>query len=246
MSDTNGKVKIHPHPERNEKVTYKPYVPQYQVEGVEPSEYHGAVVPGGVKVARPSATNPREGKRPTLRQPYALAGASPVGRGPVPNVGNNMEHTWPSVDGDIVDDLSGEMIDPNHEMVDNNEFMTDQALGYQSGFTAADITPNLQVGKVEVEMPDHLEEVEIVTQVVHQQKSDQTGDLMSIVHDLEDDSYLLIVTGVPVCSGPKEEIEEQAFALHSGEHEMCDGNPVPLDDIVILKRVKVRVGLFLE
>jgi len=246
MSDTNGKnVKVHPHPERNEKVTYKPYVPQYQVEGVEPQEYHGAVVPGGVKVARPSATNPREGKRPTLRQPYAVAGTSPVGRGPVPNVGNNMEHTWPSVDGEIVDDLSGEVIDPNQEMIDNNEFVTDQALGYQSGFTAADIQTDPQVGRVQVEEPESLAGVEIITQVAHSQ-NDQTGDLMSIVCDLEGDSYLLIVTGVPVCSGPKEEIEEQAFALHSGEHEMCDGNPVPIDDIIILKRVKVRVGLFLE
>jgi hypothetical protein len=51
---------------------------------------------------------------------------------------------------------------------------------------------------------------------------------------------------VPLCSGPKEEIEDQARALVFGEHEMCDGNPVPVDDIVILKRVKVKVGLFLE
>lgn len=243
MPDTpNGKVKIHPHPQRNEKVTYKPYVPQYQIEGVEPQEYRGAVVPGGYKPAGPTTINPRESKRSTLRQPYATATASPVGRGPVPNVGNNMEHTWPTVDGEIVDDLSGQMIDSNQEMIDNNEFMTDQALGYQSGFTAADIQPNPHVGKVEVE---ETEDVEVVSQVSHSE-ADQTGDLMSIVSDLENESYLLIVTGVPVCSGPKEEIEEQAFAMHSGEHEMCDGNPVSLDDIVILKRVKVRVGLFLE
>lgn len=247
MSDTpNGKVKVYPHRDRNKAEPYKPYVPQYQVEGVEPQEYHGAVVPGGVKVARPSAANPREGVRPTLRQPYATTTPSPVGRGPVPNVGNNMEHSWPSVDGEIVDDLSGQAIDPNQEMIDNNEFMTDQALGYQSGFTAADIQPDPHVGKVQIEEPEALD-IEIITQVQRQEMpSDQTSDLLSIVSDLTEESYLLIVEGVPVCSGPKEEIEELAFDFHAGEHEMCDGNAVSLDDIIILKRVKVRVGLFLE
>ena len=156
-----------------------------------------------------------------------------------------MEHTWPSVDGNIVDDLSDQAFDPNREMIDNNEFMTDQALGYQSGFTASDIRPDPYQGKVQIEAPESLD-IEVITQVARQEIDGQTGDLLQIVNDLEGDSYLLIVTGVPVCSGPKEEIEEQAFALHSGEHEMCDGNPVSLDDIIILKRVKVRVGLLLE
>lgn len=244
MSDT-PKVKVYPHIDRNKAEPYKPYVPQYQVEGVEPQEYRGAVVPNGVKIAGPTVTNPREGKRPTLRQPYASTTPSPVGRGPVPNVGNNMEHTWPSVDGEIVDDLSGQGLDPNQEMIDNNEFMTDQALGYQSGFTANDIRPDPYQGKVQVEEPESLN-IEVITQVRQPEEESQTGDLLQIVNDLDGDSYLLIVTGVPVCSGPKELIEEQAHALHSGEHEMCDGNPVPIDDIIILKRVKVRVGLFLE
>src|SRR5512143_3135329 len=108
MSDTNGKVKLIRNPDRNKPAPYKPYVPQYQVHGKDPQEYQGAVVPGGIKLARPSALpsdNPRSRRAP-VRQPYADAGVtSPVGRGrgPVPNVGNNMEHTWSSVDGEIVD-----------------------------------------------------------------------------------------------------------------------------------------------
>ncbi len=238
MSDTNGKVKTyHKNPERDKPVTPKPYVPQYQVRGVEPGVYQGAVVPDGTPVARPNADNPRL-KRSPIRQPYAEATSSPIGagRGPVPNVGNNMEHTWSSVDGEIIDDLSGEEIDPNQSMIDNNEFVTEAALGFRNGPTAADLRPQTEYRPAAM-----LEqEVQAIRQTTNQE------DLVPILADLSYEDYLLIVSGVPVCSGPKEEIEDQARALVFGEHEMCDGNPVPVDDIIILKRVKVKVGLFLE
>ena len=147
-----------------------------------------------------------------------------------------MEHTWSSVDGnDIVDDLSGE-VDPNHPMVDNNDYVTDEALGFQAGPLASQIAKGPQ-GQVTFEE-------EVQSHPVHSQ--DTAQDLVPILADLDDESFLLIVAGVPVCSGPKEEIQDQARALVFGEHEMCDGNPVPIDDIIILKRVKVKVGLFLE
>jgi len=260
MSDTDGKIKTYKNPERGKPVNYKPYVPQYQAEGIEPEHYRGAVVPGGTQVARPSADNPRGSKRPALRQPYAEATASPIGKGPVPNVGNNMEHTWSSVDGEIVDDLTGEtfdfgtspdQLDLSEQIIDNNDFVSEQALGYQSGFTAEDIQGPLQRGNVVIEaLPADVrgiyEEPLVEKLGAHSKYETVTEDLLSIVADLTDDLYLLIVTGVPLCSGPKEEIEDQARALIFGEHEMCDGNPIPIDDIIILKRVKVKVGLFLE
>lgn len=238
MSDTDGKVKLIKNPERDKPAPYKPYVPQYQVHGVEPTEYQSAVVPGGTKIARPSALpsdNPRARRAP-LRQPYAEVTTSPIGRGPVPNVGNNMEHTWSSVDGEIVDDLSGQDIDPNQQMIDNNDYVSDAAFGFQNGPTAADIRPGHHAYP-----PSALEqEVQAVRQPA------DSEDLLPVLTALDDDAYLLIVSGVPVCSGPKEEIEDQARALVFGEHEMCDGNEIPVDDIIILKRVKVKVGLFLE
>lgn len=236
MSDAD-KIKIYKNAERKTAAPYKPYVPQYQVEGVEPKEYNSAVVPGA-SVARPdqmSSANPRL-RRPMI-QPYAEAVDSPigVGKGPVPNVGNNMEHSWSSVDGQIIDDLSGEDFDPNHPMIDNNDIVTEAALGFRNGVTAQDIQGPVKRGKVVFEMP-------VETQATH----DADTDLLGVLSDLSDEAYLLIVSDVPVCSGPKEEIEDQARALVFGEHEMCDGNPIPIDDIIILKRVKVKVGLFLE
>ena len=235
MSD-DKKVKTIRNPERDKPLVYKPYVPQYQIEGIEPKPYNGAIVPGA-QVARPSTDNPRL-KRAPIQQPYAEATVSPVGtgRGPVPNVGNNMEHTWSSVDGEIVDDISNEGIDPNHPMIDNNDFVTDEAFGFRNGLTAADIQPQHRM------QPPVALEQEVET--VHRPSNSE--DLIPIVADLDEEAYLLIVSGTPVCSGPKEEIEDQARAFVFGEHEMCDGNPVPVDDIIILKRVKVKIGLFLE
>jgi hypothetical protein len=238
MSNTDGKVKLIRNPDRNKPVPYKPYVPQYQIEGVEPTPYQGAVVPNGTRMAKPSPDNPRL-KRAPVRQPYGdVSVTSPIGRGrgPVPNVGNNMEHQWSSVDGEIIDDLSGQEIDPNQQMVDNNDYVSDAALGYQNGPTASDIRPHYAA------YPPQAIEHEV--QATHQPADPE--DLLPVLTELEDDAYLLIVAGVPVCSGPKEEIEDQARALVFGEHEMCAGEPIPVDDIIILKRVKVKVGLFLE
>ena len=259
MSDTNVKIKTYKNPDRDKGEKYKPYVPQYQVHGKDPEEYHGAVVPSGIALAKPNLTsedNPRM-KRPPMRQPYAVESASPVGRGrgPVPNVGNNMEHTWASVDGDVIDDLSGEPVDPNQEMIDNNDFVSEEALGiqtpmvWQNGPVAEDVHPAPERGKVTIEMPTP---AAIRAELVEKMEADQQSNPVSpdevlyILKDMAEGSYLLIVDGTPICSGPMEEIQDQARAMVFGEHEMCDGNPVSPDDIVILKRVKVKVGLFLE
>jgi hypothetical protein len=236
MSDTTGKIKLIKNPDRNKAPEYKPYVPQYQVHGVEPQEYHGAVVPGGAVIARPNPLpndNPRARRAP-VRQPYAEATTSPIGRGPVPNVGNNMEHTWPAAG--IVDDLTDQDVDPNQPMIDNNDFVSEAALGFQNGLTAANIPSQYTT------YPPQAIEQEV--QATHQPAD--PNDLIPVLTGLDEDAHLLIVSGVPVCSGPKEEIEEQARLMVFGEHEMCEGNPVPVDDIIILKRVKVKVGLFLE
>jgi len=242
MSNDNGRVKTYKNKARTQTPVVQPYVPQYQLHGIEPQQHQGFV---GSTIAPVVAGNPQPGtlnnprvRKPGIRQPYAAVVPSPVGRGrgPVPNVGNNMEHTWSSVDGEIVDDISG--VDPEHEMVDNNELVSHEAFGpppATSVKAAVKVGPPLQFTMA----PGEAQEFE-------QTVSESTDELLPIVHDLEEGAYLLIVDGVPVCSGPMEEIQDQARALVFGEHEMCDGNPVPPDDIIILKRVPVKVGLFLE
>lgn len=72
------------------------------------------------------------------------------------------------------------------------------------------------------------------------------NDLTNIVNDLGVDSYLLLVKGEPICSGPIEEIEDQTKALIFGEHDLCGGEPIPEEDLIILKKLKIKVGVFLE
>lgn len=216
MSD---KVKIYKNPARSEQEQRKPYTPQYQLMGVDPEEYKSAIAGAQAPVAGAQSTsdNPRT-RKPGIRQPYAATTDSPIGRGrgPVPNVGNNMEHTWSSVDGEIIDDVA---LDANHPMVDNNEFVSTEALGdsKKQTFTLPPTTVTPEVDEV-----------------------------LSILYTLTEGDYLLLVNGVTVCSGPVDDIQEQARLLVFGEHEMCDGNPIPVDGIVVVKRVPIKVGLFLE
>jgi hypothetical protein len=240
---SKDKVKLYRNPDRNKVETRTTYTPQYQVMGIEPEEFKSAIAPtvhpAHVVAKSPTtADNPRV-RQPSIRQAYAETVPSPVGRGkgPVPNVGNNMEHTWSTVDGEIVDDISSEIPD-DQPMIDNNDYVSDAALGLS--------------GQDHVEFHEDLPTLDEVANpskkkfVVQAEVATDLDDVMPALHNLDEGEYLLIVNGVAVCSGPADEIQEQARLLVFGEHEMCDGNPIPIDDILIIKRVSIKVGLFLE
>lgn len=231
------KIKIYKNKERSKTEVRTAYVPQYQIMGVEPEEVSGGVassLAGHVSIQSPQTQtndNPRT-RRVGIRQPYAAPSPSPVGgsRGPVPNVGNNMEHMWSSVNGDIIDDLSDVELD--HPMIDNNDFVSNEALG----------------------LPTEKEELPQLNEVTHPSKKvfqssieeHEENDGASVIANLSEGDYLLIVSGVPVCSGPSSEVQEQARMLVFGDHELCDGNPIPVDDIVVIKRIPIKIGLFLD
>jgi hypothetical protein len=231
---SNRNVKVYKNSDRETPDVAKKYVPQYQLRGIEPEEFASAVVPDHVLIKQSTTklppTNPRA-PRPPIRQPYAKVIPSPVGRGrgPVPNVGNNMEHTWSSVDGELIDDLSDDS-SFQHEMIDNNEFVTDQALGFST---------------------NHVEKVPQPTKPFMTEK-----DLQEVIKDtdlstlsranIEDDEHILLVNGVIFAFGPLSVIQEETRALIFGEHEICDGNPVPVEDLLVLKKVKIKIGVFLD
>lgn len=223
------KIKFYKNPDRNRNaVVHKPYVPQYQVMGVEPI---------GTKSSNPVIQHLNNGPqdnprlpRPAIRQqPYAEVVDSPIGRGrgPLPNVGNNMEQTWSSVDGEIVDDIT-DKLNPNHPMVDNNDIVSANALGLTE--------------EVEEDIPSSNEGF-LNENVL--QNALQEDFLTKVIKQLEEDEYCILVEGNPICSGPYEYIEEQTRALVFGEHELYSGNPVSSDDIIVIKRAKIKVGVFL-
>jgi len=232
---SNRNVKVYKNSERETPDVAKKYVPQYQLRGIEPEEFASAVVPDHVLIKQSATklppTNPRAPRIP-IRQPYAKIIPSPVGRGrgPVPNVGNNMEHTWSSVDGELIDDLSGDHAF-QHEMIDNNDFVTDQALGLPQNHTE---TVAVQTSKPFMTERDLQEVI-------------KDTDLSSLSQTtIEDDEHVLLVNGVVFAVGPLSAIQEETRALIFGEHEVCDGNPVPVEDLLVLKKVKIKIGVFLD
>jgi len=207
---------------RTQPEAHKKYVPQYQVMGIEPEEYKSAPLANGFSAIAIQKTPHQEqshmrGARPAIRQPYAETTTSPlgVGRGFLPNVGNNIEQTWSSVDGDIVDDISG--IDLNHNMVDNNDMVTAVALGVSD---------------------NHIHKI-------HHHESLENNDSFSILKEIEEDSYLLFLKEEILCSGSLDYIQEQITQLVFGEHELYPGNPISIDDIIVIKKMKIKVGVFL-
>lgn len=229
MPKPNEKIKVYKNPARNKPDVHKPYVPQYQVMGVEPEEYKSPLSPGyRVEVAQPSQDNPRT-TRAVVRQPYAEVVHSPIGRGRglLPNVGNNLEQTWSSVDGEIVDDISGSPL--QHTIIDNNELVSEAALG----------------------LPDQeemvVEEQPFPSEVSQVGDADEMGGaIFQSLVQMEGGDYLLLINGEVICSGPLDLIQNITRELVFGEHEICKGNPIPVDDILVIKKAKIEVGVFLE
>lgn len=233
MSNRNNKV--YKNFNRDQLEVHKKYVPQYKVMGLDPEEIKSAVVPPTTQHAIP--TNSKINK-PTIRQPYAKIIPSPVGRGRglVPNVGNNMEHTWASVDGDIIDDLSDDnIIDSSKEMIDNNEFVTNDALGIHSEYDSNSYDQTIESKKSFMTKSDLQNVIE-------------KSDLSTIASSckIKDDEYILLVNGNVLDIGSFDFIQDQVKNLVFGEHDICDVGPVPVDDLLILKRVKLKIGVFLE
>ena len=71
------------------------------------------------------------------------------------------------------------------------------------------------------------------------------GSVLSTLQSMDEDAYLLIVQGQEICSGPIEFVQEQTTLLVFGEHEDYMGEPISTDDILVIKKVKLKVGVFL-
>jgi hypothetical protein len=227
MPTDDKQVKIYKNPARKSPDLLKKYTPQYQNLGIEPTTFNSSLsATQRVSLAKPSMPeqddNPRT-RRPNIRQPYAETTASPIGRGrgPLPNVGNNIEQTWSSVDGELVDDV----FETNQPMIDNNDYVTEEALGQQE--------TNYE---------------KVVSFLSEDQLQDAVGQdyMSSILDQLQEDEYLLFVDKEPVCSGTLAQVQDELRSLIFGEHPAFPNRSMSPDDIVVIKRVKLKVGVFLE
>lgn len=95
-------------------------------------------------------------------------------------------------------------------------------------------------------MIDNNDIVDIETETKPDSDNLVEKDISNDIFNLPEDSYILLVNGEVFSVASKEKIEELASAFIFGEHELCDGQPIPIDNIIVLKKVKIKTGLFLE
>ena len=214
-------IKYYTNPARKDKDKID-RVPQYQQLGIQPEEYKSNTLPGNVLVVRNGVDDSdlSRNRKPSIRQPYAEVAESPIGigKGVIPNVGNNMEQTWTALDGEIVDDITGEVVNIDPEkMIDNNEFINPNETEDPKAFLSRDELQNIL-------------------------KQGLSSELSSI----NDNDYILLVDGEIIAISSLEDIQEQASSFVFGENELCEGQPVPIENITILKKVKIKIGLFID
>lgn len=136
----------------------------------------------------------------------------------MPNVGNNIETTWTSTDFSLVDNPPTS-IDPNHPMIDNNEFVSDNVFGYSPP------QPTVQ---------------EPVNPFRSPIKVDNTPATPT-----ESSDYYLFVKGQMISNGTKTTIQGEVEALMYEAHPLSKDYVITPDDIMVLKKVAVNVGVFL-
>lgn len=223
-------TKFYPNPQRKQAMAkdaqYKPYVPQYQLRGLEPEDFasvmekkkfntkHNAILIKG----SPDMSNAKptwRGQDISQNVPFADVSV-PTDHLDMPNVGNNIENTWASIDSDIIDDIgmSGEW-SGTQQMIDNNDYI--------------DIE---QVAQPSISLPDPQIEAEL---------SSTSPDVK-----LEEDEYLVAIDGTVITTGSLSEIEEEVKQLIFGDHALYSGKQIPVEDIIVLKRLNIKVGVFIN
>lgn len=110
---------------------------------------------------------------------------------------------------------------PPEKLIDNNEFYTQDAL---KNINNAYNTPSHKA--------------------IMQNKV--TDDLYKTVASIDENEYLLFIDGVPVCAGSILDVQEQAEKFISGTHELSLNQPIDIESLMVIKKVKINFGLFLE
>ena len=63
---------------------------------------------------------------------------------------------------------------------------------------------------------------------------------------LQNDEYLLAIDGTIIATGSFDFIENEVKALVFGDHQLCKGKAIPADDLTVLKKIQIKVGVFIN
>lgn len=178
------KQKIYKNPDRNKiKENPQDYVPSYKILGIVP-EQSPLTKLNNVEKSMPENINISDSENQSNT---------------TLNIGNNSDHIWYGVDGGEI----SQNIDPNHKMIDNNDFYVE----------------------------DHKNADKIIS-----------ASLSSI----KDNDCVLLINEEIISVDTLENIENLANLFLFGEHELCNGVPTPLEKITVLKKLRIKTGLFID
>lgn len=211
-----SKVKFYSNPQRNSVAKPERYVPHYQVQGINPAYMRG--VPGGSNVAL-SNNQPvvNPSDNPRTRpDPMALPYATD----------GSYENDY-----DFYDDAHGNDFIPNVGNVDNSW----------------NYDPKVQnniVDDIDIDVDESAYEERIEATHSHQEESLPETDLP--LNASSKDDYVLIFEDSILKVGDLSSMEPIIHSLLNGTHDLSIGKKVTVDDVILLKRVKIKFGLFFE
>ena len=229
MTDT----KFYPNPQRAKAIAkeaqYKPYVPQYQLRGLEPEDFastqekkkfntkfNALLVKGTPNMA---ASNPVYRSQDISENvPFAEIEA-PYEPIDMPNVGNNVESTWAGLSTSVIDDIGLGEYKGTKKMIDNNDYVDVDSVAQPMDQELPKPPQKPQTIAVDIAMPSNTE--------------------------LEEDEYVLAIEDAVIATGSLAHIEEEVRQLVFGEHQLCDGQAIPVENLIVLKRLKIKLGVFI-
>jgi hypothetical protein len=217
-----------------ENSNYMPYTPQYQEMGVKPQAlgFEQPIVPPFAAYLLPkSKQTPKKIPAPQ-NVPYAEVGSnsSSYFPGQFVNSGNNMENSWSSVDGVSMDE-NGRFIemDESDMVIDNNEFD-------QNNWSNVPMAYHAPINERQ-DAPKQIRQQE-------KEKEERTPIFLSNIEPVPYGEYVAMM-GIEVISvGSLEDVQEVVSEVLLGNHP--NYSAVSPDEISVFKRMKVKIGVFVE
>ena len=201
---------------------YRPYVPQYKLRGLEPDDF--AV---GKK------------KFDTKQNAIIIKGNADLTNSVPTFRGNSISNNVPFA----------EVLAPTEQMnlpnvgnnIENTWASFDNEIIDDIGLTAVNTNTTM------IDNNEYIN-IEDASPYINQPAAPDvaTADVATADVELQDDEYLLAIEETIIATGPLEVIEQQVKDLVFGEHELCGGKQIPVDDLIVLKRIKIKIGVFID
>lgn len=210
-------------PAREQNQKHKPYVPQYKIRGLEPEYIASATVPETMnRVQSMRQAPPRSNENPRLRPPPSISNNVPYAE--LPNEVINFG-SIPNV-GNNIENSWG----PNDEFFDVDENLT------------KDIPQQLLIDNNQYDNANYAN----IPEALEAPPTERNLSVYEEYEIAEPKDYILVVKDNVISHGSLKEIEKEVKLLVFGEHPLCSKNEIATDDIVVLKKMKIKVGVFIE